>query len=114
VSEHGELIASLANDAWFGDSWEPYMHFAATKLRAVENRRFIVRAATSGISAIVDPLGRVQIASAPMSPAELLGRVWFRRDVTLYQRIGNAPWWIASGVLVAKRRPLIGVHFRID
>jgi apolipoprotein N-acyltransferase len=54
-----ELIANLTNDAWFGDSTEPWIHLALAKLRAVEHRKFFVRSTNSGVSAFVDPAGRV-------------------------------------------------------
>jgi len=72
--------------------------FAAAQLRAVENRRYLVRAAGSGISAIIDPWGRVQTQSAPMSEALIVGTFAPRNDVTVYHRLGNWPWWITAVV----------------
>lgn len=98
--DRSELLLALVNDAWFGDTWEPRMHFAAAKFRAVESGRYLVRAATSGISGVVDPWGRVIVLSEPVSRAELLGSFSFRSSVTTYTRIGDAPWWIATLALV--------------
>src|SRR6185295_14408095 len=54
-----DLIVNLSNDVWFGRSPEPYIHHALAKLRAVEHRRTFVRADNVGISAVIDPVGRV-------------------------------------------------------
>ena len=53
------FLATITNDGWYGRSAAPYQHFAAAVLRAAENRRFLLRAATTGISGIIDPAGRI-------------------------------------------------------
>jgi apolipoprotein N-acyltransferase len=59
-----ELIVNVTNDAWFGDTPGPYQHFRQAQVRAVENGLPLVRAANNGISAVVDPRGRVVDALA--------------------------------------------------
>jgi len=53
------FLVTITNDGWYGKSSAPYQHFANAVFRAVENRRFFLRAATTGISGIIDPYGRV-------------------------------------------------------
>ncbi len=108
MHDRGQALFALVNDAWFGNTWEPWMHFAAAKLRAVENHRYVVRASGTGISGIIDPFGRVRERSRPLSPANLLGRIDWHNETTPYQRFGDYPWWLAGpGVLfvaVTQRR----------
>ena len=58
VEKGAEFIAVVTNDSWYGNSSGPYQHKEMQVLRAVENRRSLVRAANGGISCIVNPLGR--------------------------------------------------------
>jgi apolipoprotein N-acyltransferase len=58
VRDGAQLLLSLTNDGWYGDSWAPRQHWAQAVLRAVETRRWLVRGALSGISGAIDPVGR--------------------------------------------------------
>jgi apolipoprotein N-acyltransferase len=90
VADGSELLTTITNDAWFGRSTAPYQHFEQASMRAIENGRYLVRAANTGISGIVDPYGRVVAASQIFEPAVILGDVRFLRSRTLYTRIGDA------------------------
>lgn len=59
VGNGARVLATITNDGWYGDSAAPRQHLALAVLRAAESRRYLVRAANTGISAIVDPYGRV-------------------------------------------------------
>ena len=74
-----ELLTTITNDAWFGRTSAPYQHFAQASMRAIENGRYLVRAANTGISGIVDPYGRVLAASRIFEPAVIVGEARFLR-----------------------------------
>lgn len=94
-SSSADLIVTLANDAWFGDSQEPWMHLALARLRAIEQRRWLVRATNSGISALVDPTGAVVARTGVLERASLRGTVHAMDGTTLYGTLGDCPGWIA-------------------
>lgn len=84
-----EFLATITNDAWFGDTFAPRQHFSMARLRAVENRRYLVRAANTGISGVVDPWGRVLTMSALDEQAMLTATIHPRGELTPYARWGD-------------------------
>jgi apolipoprotein N-acyltransferase len=83
------LLVNLTNDAWFGRSAAPYQHFNMAVARAVETRRYLVRAANTGISGIIDPYGRVVAQSELFTSQLISGEVSFLDEETLFVRYGN-------------------------
>jgi apolipoprotein N-acyltransferase len=96
-----DLLVMLANDAWFGDSHEPWIHLAVARMRAIEHHRFVVRATNSGISALVDPAGRVLARTELLATENLRGEVRPLRGETFYARVGDWPGWLATASLLA-------------
>lgn len=89
VARGARFLATITNDAWYGTSSGPYQHFAMARMRAVENRRWLVRAANTGISGAVDPWGRVVAATGLEEVAVVVVEIGLRDETTLYQRIGD-------------------------
>src|SRR5205814_6443679 len=84
-----ELLATITNDAWFGRTSAPYQHFAQASMRAIEGGRYLVRAANTGISGIVDPYGRVLERTDVFQQAVLVGEARFLTGLTIYARYGD-------------------------
>ncbi len=100
VEARPHLLATLANDSWFGDSQEPWVHLAMARLRAVVHRRYLVRATNSGISAIVDPIGRELVRSGLLVRENLRATVRLLEGATLYTVWGDWPGWLAALLVV--------------
>lgn len=94
------LIVMLANDAWFGDSQEPRIHLVMAQLRAVEHRRYVVRATNSGVSAVIDSAGRVVARTGLLTRENLRATVRMLDGTTVYTRAGDWPGWAAAVVVL--------------
>jgi apolipoprotein N-acyltransferase len=103
-----DLLVNLTSDSWFGTSRVPLLHFALAKLRAVEHRRFLVRATNTGVSAVVDPAGRSVAQLEPHRPASMVADVRWMRARTPYEALGNIPWYVvaagAAALVLFRRR----------
>jgi apolipoprotein N-acyltransferase len=104
-----ELLVNMTNDAWFGDTTEPWQHLALAKFRAIEHRRFLVRSTNSGVSAVVDPNGAVLegTVSTPFKAEQHDAVIRWLRGTTVYEVIGDVPYYlvtIAIAVLAFRRR----------
>lgn len=100
VNDGAELIAIETNDSWFSDSAAVYMHEAQAKLRAVEAGRYVLRAANTGISAIISPTGRAIAEIEPLVDGYIVESVRPRSDRTLYSAVGDI-WVMLSALFVA-------------
>lgn len=113
VAEGSELLTTITNDAWFGRTSAPYQHFAQASMRAIEEGRYLVRAANTGISGIVDPYGRVTAESAIFEQGALVGRARFLRVETPYARWGDLFAYLSAlvtALLVAGARPRSAIY----
>jgi apolipoprotein N-acyltransferase len=83
-------MVNITNDAWFGKTSAPYQHFEMSLVRAVENRVYLLRAANTGISAVVDPAGRVLGRTPLFKTAMLVEDIATREGpFTFYTRHGD-------------------------
>ena len=89
VRRGASFLVTITNDGWYGTSSAPYQHWAQAVVRAVENRRTLLRAATTGISGVVDPFGRELGRSRLMTQAVLTQTFSPLSRLSLYTRIGD-------------------------
>jgi apolipoprotein N-acyltransferase len=101
AGERPAWLLNLTNDGWFGNSTGPHQHFQQARIRAIEEGLPLIRAANTGISAVVDPLGRI-IKSLPLGAEAVLDSPMPRPlEATLYVRAGDAvPLVLVSLALV--------------
>jgi len=92
------LLTTITNDAWFGKSSAPYQHFAMAVMRSIENRRYLVRCANTGISGIVDPYGRILKTTPIYVEAETTGEVQWVDEQTFYTRCGDVIVYLAIAI----------------
>lgn len=89
VKNGAQMLINITNDAWFGATSAAYQHFAMTVFRAVENKRALARAANTGISGFVDPVGRI-LATTPIYEEKVLTRpISVLKETTIYTRFGD-------------------------
>jgi apolipoprotein N-acyltransferase len=89
VLNGAELLTTITNDAWYGESSAPFQHFEMAAMRAIEQGRYLVRSANTGISGIVDPYGRVLARTRLFETATVVGEARFLQSRTLYARMGD-------------------------
>ncbi len=93
-TQSAEFLFNITNDAWFGVSAGPYQHFASARLRAVEEGLPLVRAANTGISAVIDPYGRILHRVALGEAGRIDSSLPRPLPLTLYARWGDLPFFV--------------------
>jgi apolipoprotein N-acyltransferase len=100
-AQGAELLVNVTNDAWYGTTSAPYQHLAMAAFRAVENGRYMVRAANTGITAVVDPRGRVLDETRLFERTLLVREVPFVAQTTFYARHGDVFAWGCAAAALA-------------
>jgi len=101
VRRGSRLLATITNDAWFGRSSAAYQHFEQGSLRAIEEGRYLVRAANTGISGAVDPYGRPIARTALFDTTAITVDVRLLDHRTIYNNVGDLVAWLSALVAVA-------------
>jgi len=96
-----ELLVNITNDAWYGTTSAPHQHLAMAAFRAVENERYLVRAANTGITAVVDPRGRVLDPTRLFDTTVLVREVPLVSETTFYTRHGDVFAQASSALALA-------------
>jgi apolipoprotein N-acyltransferase len=89
VRNGAEVLVNITNDAWYDRTSAPYQHLAFYVFRAVESDRYVLRAANTGISAIIDPQGRIHGKTPIFEPAVVKGGFSLKDTLTPYVRYGD-------------------------
>jgi apolipoprotein N-acyltransferase len=109
VHRGSELLTTITNDGWYGNSSAPFQHFELAAMRAIEQGRYLARAANTGISGFVDPYGRVIQRSGIFEEAALVADVRLIRRRTIYSAVGDVAAYASlaatfAAVLLMRRR----------
>jgi len=107
VRAGASLLVTVTNDAWYGDTAAPRQHFRAARFRAAENRRWLVRAAVTGISAVVRPDGSLAARAEVGETKTLSATVVGRTDRSPYAR---APWAVPALAIALAVAALVRAH----
>lgn len=101
VSKGGELIVTISNDAWFGNTSAPYQHLSMAVFRCIENRRYLLRSTTNGISAVVNPGGEILYQSPYNTADRFIGSFKYIKQKTIFTCCGYLfPYFCLLGLAV--------------
>ena len=91
-----EVLVNISDDGWYGDTSAPWQHLNMARMRAIENRRWLLRDTNNGITAAVDPYGRVRQSIPRHRTDALPAEYGFRDDITFYSAHGDVFAWICA------------------
>ncbi len=91
-----EVLVNISDDGWYGDTSAPWQHLNMARMRAIENRRWLLRDTNNGVTAVIDPYGRVR-QSIPRHQVDALpAQYGFRDDITFYTEHGDVFAWLCG------------------
>jgi len=91
-----EVLVNISDDGWYGDTSAPWQHLNMARMRAIENRRWILRDTNNGVTAVIDPYGTVR-QSLPRHQVDALpAQFAFRNDITFYTAHGDIFGWLCA------------------
>ncbi len=99
VKNGAEVFVNISDDGWYGDTSAPWQHLNMARMRAIENHRWLLRDTNSGVTAAIDPYGRVVQSSPRHVFTSLPAQYGFRDDLTFYTRHGDV-FAYACGIIV--------------
>ncbi|SFU63220.1 apolipoprotein N-acyltransferase [Halomonas korlensis] len=95
-----DLLLTVSNDTWFGASIGPLQHLQMARLRALENGRYLARATSNGVTAIIDPQGNVTVQAPRFETTSISGEVSPMAGLTPFGRTGSWPVWLLAGLMI--------------
>ncbi len=107
-----DVLVNITNDAWFGASREPTIHLAMATFRSIEHRRFMARSTNTGISAFIDPAGRILEQTPVFARANTVHEVASLQVRTIYSRIGDLLGWLCLALVLYWFWPMFKTAYR--
>lgn len=102
-----DMLLTVSNDTWFGESIGPLQHLQMARLRALENGRYLLRATNNGVTTIIDPRGRIIDLAPQFETSSIQAEVSAMQGHTPFTRTGSWPSWLLAALMV-----LPGVRLR--
>jgi len=96
-----EVFVNISDDGWYGDSSAPWQHLNMARMRAIENRRWILRDTNNGVTTVIDPWGRVTFSAPRHTLTSLTARYGYGSGLTFYTRHGDLFAWLCSLITLA-------------
>ena len=91
-----QVLINISDDGWYGDTSAPWEHLDMVRMRAIENRRWVVRSTNTGITAAIDPLGRVTAMIPRHVRTSVQVAFGYRNDITFYSQHGDWFAWLCA------------------
>jgi apolipoprotein N-acyltransferase len=91
-----EVLVNISDDGWYGDTSAPWQHLNMARMRAIENRRWLLRDTNNGVTAAIDPYGRVRQSIPRHQTDALPAEYGFRDDITFYTAHGDVFAWVCA------------------
>lgn len=107
VKKGANFLVTITNDAWFGKTSAPHQHLTMATFRAIENRVFIARSANTGISAFIDPVGRIVKRGGLFTEEAIHGTIHLSNKKTFYTLYGDVFAWCCSACSII----ILGIAF---
>lgn len=100
IKKGSEFIVNISNDAWTRTKASYYQHLSMDVFRAVENRRYFIRAGNTGISAIIDPNGKIEQSVGVGREGIIISHIFLSKHLTLYSRRGDMFAWLCLFITI--------------
>jgi apolipoprotein N-acyltransferase len=96
-----DVLVNISDDGWYGNTSAAWEHLNQVRMRAVENHRWVLRATNTGVTAVIDPNGRVTFAIPRHIRSSLRAGFNYEHDLTFYAVHGDVFAWLCAGVTLA-------------
>jgi apolipoprotein N-acyltransferase len=108
AAKGANVLVNLSNDGYFGHSEARLQHLALARMRAVENRKFLIRSTNDGLTAVIDPAGRIRQMLPPYQQVAAVVKYGLNNEVTPYARFGD--WFVWSCLIIGAGLGAVGLR----